>query len=199
MPPTMPPTTPPIGFQPLIRRPPNAPPATPSRMLRIGCLAALGKAAATKVGRNSIVRNRTDDCQRDRARAAISQHSLVQTLRVRHELLGLPVGANPKTPLPKLEQRSLFCFRHGSAKSQLANDFVIGLLVIRPELFAQSIRFSLEITKLNPGRRRQCANRTAASIAMIIILVFHDEKLIRKVGIKEVPDLESGNQESKDG
>src|SRR5438093_2344051 len=153
---------------------------------RMPCRPRQGPAAAPKVGRDSIVRNRTDDCQRDRARAAISQHSLVQTLRVRHELLGLPVGANPKTPLPKLEQRSLFCFRHGSAKSQLANDFVIGLLVIRPELFEQPKRFSLKIANLNSSRGCQRSNGTAASIAVIIILVFHDEKLIRKPGIKEV-------------
>src|SRR4030095_15991025 len=44
MPPTIPSTTPPIGFQPLILRPPNAPPATPSRMLRIGFFAALHRA-----------------------------------------------------------------------------------------------------------------------------------------------------------
>jgi hypothetical protein len=49
MPPTMPPTTPPIGFQPLEYSPPRAPPATPSRMFRMGCRAAFAKPRAPRL------------------------------------------------------------------------------------------------------------------------------------------------------
>ena len=57
-------------------------------------------AASAKVGRNSIVRNHTDNRQRDRARAAIRQHAFVQTLHVSHELLCLAVRSDAEAALP---------------------------------------------------------------------------------------------------
>src|SRR5438094_9607786 len=57
-------------------------------------------AAPAKIGRNSIVRNHTDNRQRDRARAAIRQHALVQTLHISHELLCLALRADAEAALP---------------------------------------------------------------------------------------------------
>jgi len=140
MPPTIPPTTPPIGFQPLIRKPPNGATGDTQQDVtdRMFSRSRQGSAASAKIGRNGIVRNRADDCQRHRTRGAIRQHPLVQTLDVSHELLGLAIWANGEPALAEFEQNALFWFRHGSSAHQLANDFVIGFLVIRPELLAQS-------------------------------------------------------------
>jgi len=75
--------------------------------------------------------------------------------------------------------------------------------MIRPELFAQSIRFGLKIAKLNPGRRCQRSNRTPTSIAIVVALIFHSNRRstgrlnrqqgnrIQKAGTQE--GLEFGN------
>src|SRR5215510_8482194 len=100
----------------------------------------------------------------------------MQTLRVRHELLCLAVGPDGEAALAQLEENALFRFGKSTAMRELANDLVISFLMIRPELFAQSIRFGLKIAKLNPGRRCQRSNRTAASIAIVVALIFHSNR-----------------------